>query len=371
MRFIVSMLLLLILLPNMIPCLASEAKLDEIGFGSVEELAASLEISEIDIRKIALTIMKGEYDLSNVSLENVFTSILNAIKHSLFDVTKRLAAPILASALLHVLIGEKSGNNRALQMLCRITCMLLMIKIFIESRETAEQLVDLTIRIANILSPVMISAITLTGAAVSASILSPIAALAAEIMSEFLGNIGIGLSGCAIGLAAAECVSDFFSVKRLFEFIKGALIWSIGIMMVIFIGILSVQGLLGASHDSVAVRGARYAVENTVPIIGGEVSDTMDSMLSSVVLLKNAVGITGLILLLSVCFKPILEIAAMMVSIKIAAAVSEPVSDGELIKGISRIGETYEMLLASCLGCVMMVILLLGAFLMSAGNMVR
>lgn len=371
MKSVILMLLILFFAFDISVCLAGETALEEIGFGSVENLAESLGNSKIDVRKIALKLMEGEVDLPHGFVEKTAEKVLQTIKTAILATAKRLAVPLLTSLLLHALLGEKSSNNGAVQMLCRISCMLILINIYLESRKEAKDLIDLTIRISNILSPVMISAVMLTGAETSASILSPLAAMAAEIMNEFFGKFGIGLSGCAIGIAAADCISERFRIKKLFKLIKGSLVWSVGIMMAVFIGILSIQGLLGASHDSAAVRGVRYAVESTVPIIGGEVSDTMDSMLSSVLLLKNAVGVTGLILLLSACFAPVLKIAAMMISIKIAAAIAEPVSDGCLIKGISCVGETFEMLLASCIGCVMLAILLIGAFLIAAGNVVR
>lgn len=371
MKSMILVLMILILASNTSFCIACEATLEEINFESVEMLAESLGEGGIDVREIVLKLIEGTDELPSDLIKRAADKALHSMKKAIFETARSLSIPLLVSALLHAVLGEKSLNNGIVQMICRITCMLILINIYLESRKEAKQLVDLTIRISNILSPVMISAVTLTGAAASASILSPMAAIGAEIMNGFLGKFGIGLSGCAVGIAAADCISEQFRMNKLFGLIKGLLIWSIGIMMAVFIGILSVQGLLGSSHDSAAVRGVRYAVESTVPIIGGEVSDTMDSMLSSVLLLKNAVGITGLILLLSACFEPVLKIAAMMISIKIAAAISEPVSDGGLIRGISRIGETFEMLLASCIGCVMMVILLTGAFLTAAGNIVR
>ena len=51
--------------------------------------------------------------------------------------------------------------------------------------------------------------------------------------------------------------------------------------------------LLSTGYDSAAVRTARYAVDNLLPVVGGEVANTMDALVSSVLLVKNAAGAVG------------------------------------------------------------------------------
>ena len=73
--------------------------------------------------------------------------------------------------------------------------------------------------------------------------------------------------------------------------------WGAGVLMTGFLGLSAVRALLSAGYDSAAVRAARYAVDNLCPV-GGEVANTMDALVSSVLLVKNAAGATGLFALL-------------------------------------------------------------------------
>lgn len=350
---------------------ATEIIPETIGFEKLEQLACSLDVVEFDAREIVEKLMRGEFDLSQETFKELFENCILLIVGCAYEMALKLVVPVLVSVIMRAIIGNKTAIARGIQLFCRMVCLITLTKSFLEIRLTAQKLVESTINISEVLSPVMISTVSLTGATTSASILSPVSALCADIIDGFLGKIGITLSGCAAGIAIANGISEHFQLKRLFVFIKNTLTWSTGIMMAVFLGMLSIQGLLGSSYDSAAVRGVRYTIESVVPIIGGEVSDTMDSLVSSGLLLKNAIGTVGLLILIVASIKPVLKIAGMMLSLKIAAALTEPVADEGLSGCMAQFGEAVEMALVACIGCVMMVALLTGACMMTAENIVR
>ena len=64
--------------------------------------------------------------------------------------------------------------------------------------------------------------------------------------------------------------------------------------MTIFTGILSVQSIVGASADSVAVKAAKYVLSNSIPLVGSAASDAYSTVRGSILLLKNGVGGIGI-----------------------------------------------------------------------------
>ena len=198
--------------------------------------------------------------------------------------------------------------------------------------------------------------------------LSPVAALAAEAVENAFEKVAIPLSGIAMLIAVSGGLSDHFRMDRLFSFVKGGVEWMAGLLIAAFVAVLSVGGMLGSAQDSTAARAARSAVESVVPIIGGNISDVVGTIASGAVAVKNAVGVTGMLLVLQACAAPILQIAGAMLSIKLAAAVLEPVAEPGVVRIVSRVGHCVEMLLAVGIGSAALVILLIGSGMAYAGG---
>lgn len=371
MRKMIWVWAILVLLSMTGSAVAQEMSLNKVGFDRIERFVSNHDANRLDLRGIAEDLMEGAFENAPFDFKGILNKVGSNFKQEIIGILKRLAAPVILSMIMQAVLGRDIHITRGIMLFCKALCAVILCGYFVEFRETAENLLSITAEACGVLAPVTISAITLTGASSTASILSPAAALCAEIIEVFFSKLGLALCGCAAAISAADSISDFLSMKKMFSTIKNSLYWMTGIMMTLFMGVLSVQGILGSGYDSAAVRGVRYTVESIVPVIGGEVSDTMDSLVSSALQMKNAIGFSGMIAVIAVVSEPIIKIASGMIAVKLAAAVGEIFADRSLSDGIGQIGDALEMLLVSCVGGVMMVILLLGACLTAAGNIVR
>lgn len=78
-------------------------------------------------------------------------------------------------------------------------------------------------------------------------------------------------------------------------------------------------------------------------------------------ILKNAVGIVGVIVIISMCIMPIIKIATLMGVYYLGAAVCQPIADKKVVKLLEQIGGTFKMLLAVL--CSVSVMLIIGVTL--------
>lgn len=78
-------------------------------------------------------------------------------------------------------------------------------------------------------------------------------------------------------------------------------------------------------------------------------------------ILKNAVGIVGVIVIISICIMPIIKIATLMGVYYLGAAVCQPIADKNVVKLLEQIGGTFKMLLAVL--CSVSVMLIIGVTL--------
>ena len=65
--------------------------------------------------------------------------------------------------------------------------------------------------------------------------------------------------------------------------------------------------------------------------MGKILGDSIDTVLGSAVVLKNAIGVVGIIVIISICAIPVLKLALLSITYSIAAALCEPIADKKIV----------------------------------------
>lgn len=281
-----------------------------------------------------------------------------------------LLAPALFSAIARQLGGEGKGAQ-AVSQLCCLFCAAQLATWFLRLTAEAGALIADVTRLADGVFPVLASLLSLSGATASAAMVTPLSALAGNAFSRVLADVGLKLCAIAAALAAAGQLSPCLRLRRLFELVRSVVNWGAGVLMTGFLGLSAVRALLSAGYDSAAVRAARYAVDNLLPVVGGEVANTMDALVSSVLLVKNAAGATGLFALLLMCARPLFALVAALFALRLISALLETVAEDGLIELAERFSQVAGMLLVLCASAAVILTLLLGGTLTAGQSVVR
>lgn len=88
--------------------------------------------------------------------------------------------------------------------------------------------------------------------------------------------------------------------------------------------------------------------------------DAVETVMGCTNVLKNAVGIVGIIVIIGICLSPIIKLLTLMVVYYIGAAVCEPLADEKIVKLLEKIGATFKLLLAIMLSVTTMLIIGVG-----------
>lgn len=215
--------------------------------------------------------------------------------------------------------------------------------------------------------PLMITLLTALGGITSAAILSPATVFLTTGVSIFFKGFVLPL---IIVLTVFTIINHFSTTIKLNGFcalIKSIVKWGIGIGLTIFIGIIAIQGLLGSSFDGVSIKTAKFTIDKFVPIVGGLFSQTVDVVISCTLLIKNAVGIAGIIIIAAIVISPALAILAHYFLFKLTAAVLEPIAGGEMGKFAQDAADVLMMLFVAVLAAAIM-FFVTTAVIIGAGN---
>ena len=100
---------------------------------------------------------------------------------------------------------------------------------------------------------------------------------------------------------------------------KSGITWFLGITLTIFVAVVSLEGTLSSSVDGITAKTTKAVVSSAIPIVGKILGDAVDSVLGCGIILKNAVGIVGVVVILGICIGPILKLVLAMITYKILA----------------------------------------------------
>ena len=180
---------------------------------------------------------------------------------------------------------------------------------------------------------------TLTAAAVNSAILA-----CTQLFSQLAANFLAPFCGAILGVSTAGAVHPQLKLDKLGELIKKFVMWGLTLVMTVFMGVLSLQTAVSAASDNAAIKTAKFMVSQGVPIIGGTISDSVNTLQSGLSILKSGVGVYGIIAA-AVIIVPVL---ASLLCYRIAAAVSEALAEMFGLKELAA-------LLKSC-GAVMTIV---------------
>ncbi len=171
--------------------------------------------------------------------------------------------------------------------------------------------------------PVFAGITASSGSVTSAVVYNMLVVLVAEISVQFSGEIIVPALSVCMAMGIVEALNPDFHLSGITEAVKNAVTFVLGFIMTVFLGLLSLQSILGASADTLGVKAAKFVVSNFVPVIGGAVADTYTTVKNSLGLLRGGVGFFGIAVIFIMILPPILEAAAMKLIFMAAGVVSE------------------------------------------------
>jgi len=129
-------------------------------------------------------------------------------------------------------------------------------------------------------------------------------------------------------------------IKKLAKFLRAAAIFLMGLTVTVFSALTSIQGVISKSADGMLMKTAQFSIDNFIPIIGGFAADSVDLILSCTQMIKNGVGVVGLLIIVSLMLIPLIKLLAAALIYKVLAIVLEPISGKRISDCVDDIGNS-------------------------------
>ena len=323
-----------------------------------------------DFRTLILKLARGERVLDPETLLRALAArLIGALTQSLWRLA-RLATPAVFCGVLRRL--RLSFARPALGEALDGACFLLLAACMAQDLGTHMRLTqDAVTSMADLMQslfPLLLTLLAAVGGTAGAAFFQPAVVAACGTMTELVRSVSLRLALAAGAASILSHLSPRMRISRLCALLKTGASWTLGVGFTVFISVTALQSLGAAAADGVSIRAAKYAVDHFVPVVGGMFADTMDTLVGASLLIKNALGVTGLLLLLSAGAVPMLQTLAAAMAYRACAALLEPLSDDRASGCIQDFSDILMLLFVIQLSVGAMFLLLVAQMLV-VGNL--
>ena len=302
----------------------------------------------------------------NIDNKKLGNSILNLLgKETLSSV--RTIGIIIVIIVIHSIVKSISDHleNKSIAQLTYYVQYILIVTLIMSSFADILSMVKDTIQnlvaFSNLLIPILMTLILTTGNIASVGMLQPILLFMITFIGNLVNQILIPILLVSTVLAIISKVSDRIALDRFSKFFKSSIVWALGVILTLFVSLVSLEGTLSSSVDGVTAKTTKAAVSSFIPVVGKILGDAVDTVIGCTSILKNAVGVVGVITILGICILPVIKLVLLMATYYIGAAICEPIADEKIVKLLEQVGDTFKILLAIL--CSISVLLIIGTTL--------
>lgn len=337
------------------PGLSPEGQLAQLEMNKLEEFVRNLNadiegaVPELKFKELVTQLVKGDLDWQ---VSDIFTGLLKYLFKEVVANTSLLGKLVVLAiicALLQNLMGafEKGTTGKLAYVVSYMVLISLAVGTFTLAVNIGREAVDNMVQFMQALLPLLLTLLAAMGGVASTTIFHPLIFGSISAIGTVIKNIVFPLIFFSAILGILSYITEKFQVSRLADLMKTVGMTVMGLCSTIFLGLLAIKGVAGSVTDGVAIRTAKFATDAFIPVVGGMFSDALDAVIGSSLLIKNAVGIAGVVIIFILTVLPMLKIFAVAFVYKLAGALIQPVGDKQMADCLTGLGNSLLAVFAA------------------------
>jgi stage III sporulation protein AE len=292
--------------------------------------------------------MRGE----SFTPKAILNGMLKYVMHEVL-VNGKLLASIVVLAIFSIILEtiqsafEKNTVSQVGYAITYIVLIILVINSFGVAIGYAKDAIGNMVGFMMAMIPLLLTLLASMGNMVSVTVLHPLVVFMIHSVGTLIYVVVFPLLFFSAVLHIVSAVSERYKVTQLADLLRNIAVALLGVFVTVFLGVLSIKGATGAVTDGITVRTAKYVASNFVPVVGRLFSDATDTVLGASLLVKNAVGIAGVVMIILMCAFPALKILTLAFIYKVSAAVMQPLGASPISKTLQTIGKSMIYVFAA------------------------
>lgn len=322
----------------------------------INDLVSTNELApNIDIKVFLKNLLTGE---EKIDVKNMYTKAGNLFFNEI-KINLKLLSQILTIAIISAILNnmQSAFEGSTISGLANyVTYMLLAILVIASFHQVVEitrDTINSMVNFMQIILPILLTFLVVAGGPNTKLIFHPMILATVNVVGSLVKNVIFPLVYFSFIISVLSNLSQRLELKKLSELGRQIVVFIISASFTVFIGIITIYGL-STKIDGITIRTAKFAVDRFVPIVGGFLSDAVETVIGSSAILKNGIGMVGLFVLVVITAIPIIKISSLLLIYKITGAVIEPIVSKNVSSLVDDVSKSFLLILISTVSVAIM-----------------
>lgn len=344
-----------------IPAMSIQEGLQKLDFQAFEEYKrqADSEINDymegISIKQWVTDFVQGKWEFSfGEVMKRLLQSLLKEVVVNSSLLAKLLVLCVLSALLMNLNASFSTDVSRIAHLACYLALATLAVASFRTVLSIGQDTIGNMVGFMTAMLPQMLVLTAGLGNLNTAAMLFPLLMTTATALGHAINSIVFPLILISAIVSIMNHMSETIKLQRLGKFFTQVAQAALGFFLTLFVGLVTMRALYASVLDKTALRATRFVSDNALPVIGKMFSDTIEVAAGYVVMLKQALGALGVLIILAMIFMPIVKVSAIALIYKLAAALAEPLGDARTAAVLESMSAHLFLMLAAVVAVALM-----------------
>lgn len=309
----------------------------------------------------------GEGDIGENLLQGLWEAAVAAVRQGIASLGTVIGVALLIG-LLDALLGEGQGSVKEIaSFLCYGVCVAVLSGVMAAQLSLAAGAIGDICRLLEAFAPLLATLLSAVGATASAGMAQPLFIFLSGTVAKTVQGLLLPAVMSAGVLHIVGALTGRKQLDHMAGAIKSFAKWMIGGITTVFLSSMALRGMSVGGADSISFRTMKYALDKSLPLVGGVVAGSLDSVRGCTLLIKNAAGIAAVFIALGMVLTPLLRLAGMNLAFRITAALCAQLSDERMPKLLNDLADICRYMFACVAAVALMYVLTMGLIMALGG----
>lgn len=293
--------------------------------------------------------------LAGFQFTDLFSSFFRYIQENLqkpFLVFGSIAGVLLLSSLLTAFnsSGKESGNAKYYHLVSILAILIVIMQPVIDCINHAVKAIYDCSNFVLSFIPVFTGVVAAAGKPVSSLAYQSFLFGTIQVISQIASSTLLPLLGVYLAFCIVSSLNTTIDLQGFAAGIKKLVTWAIVFLLTVFVALLTVQGFVSGSADTVANKTAKFLIGSTIPVVGSALSDAYASIRGCLGLMRDTVGTFGIVVFLCTFLPVLVETGIMALVLNLGEIVGR-VLGAEKICGMLKAVSSVLTLIIGLILC--------------------
>lgn len=281
----------------------------------------------------------------NLSLKDIALVMKNAFSMTMKEYISSFSE-MLGLLIVMIIINSirEKSESELLDDVFYIICVLIISVLLTDIITVFAAVFTLTDKFMMALIPIMTVMLSFGGSVTFSAAYSSMMIAFCQLIAFFSENIIVPFSGIYFGLIISMNFNEATNSRQISKSVNSISVSALSVISTAFTLMLSAKNILAKDIDGVLFKSGKYLISSFVPVVGGAVSSVLNSVIGSLSLVKNTIGVFAIIAALLINLPLFIKISLCRFLLGIISFIGDSFGDKKTSELVMSISEGFKLL---------------------------